>query len=71
MLSRWILNCLRHRTRRARRGLTTAAALESRTLLAALYPLENTFNLHSLPGATKSIYLDFNGQTVTGNSVER
>lgn len=66
MLSRWILNCLRHRTRRARRGLTTAAALESRTLLAALYPLENTFNLHSLPGATKSIYLDFNGQTVTG-----
>lgn len=66
MLSRWILNCLRSRTRRARRGFVNVAALESRVLLAALYPLGDTFALHSLPSATKTIYLDFNGETVTG-----
>lgn len=66
MLSRWIQNCLRSRTRRARRGRTAVAAMESRTLLAALYPLGDTFALHSLPSATKTIYLDFNGETVTG-----
>lgn len=28
-------------------------------------PLEETFRLHSLPGATKTIYLDFDGHTAT------
>ena len=31
-----------------------------------LFPLSETFKLHSLPSATKVIYLDFNGQQVTG-----
>ena len=34
----------------------------------ALQPLSNTFFLHSLPGATKVIYLDFDGHTTTGTS---
>lgn len=29
--------------------------------VAASYPLSETFDLHSLPGATKTIYLDFDG----------
>ncbi len=33
-----------------------------------LFPLSETFKLHSLPGATKVIYLDFNGQVVTGTA---
>ena len=33
---------------------------------APLFPLGETFQLHSRPGATKVIYLDFNGQTVSG-----
>ena len=32
----------------------------------ALQPLSDTFRLHSLPGATKVIYLDFDGHTTTG-----
>lgn len=66
MLSRWIQNCLGNSTRRTRRGRTAVSGLECRTLLAALYPLTETFKLHSLPSATKTIYLDFNGQTVSG-----
>jgi PKD repeat protein len=34
----------------------------------ALQPLPNTFFLHSLHGATKVIYLDFDGHTTTGTS---
>ena len=34
----------------------------------ALQPLSDTFFLHSLPGATKVIYLDFDGHTTTGTS---
>ncbi len=30
------------------------------------FPIADTFLLHSLPGATKRIYLDFNGHTTTG-----
>ena len=33
---------------------------------AAPFPLAETFALHSNPGATKVIYLDFNGHTTTG-----
>jgi hypothetical protein len=32
----------------------------------AIAPLSETFNLSSRPGATKTIYLDYNGQTTTG-----
>lgn len=34
----------------------------------ALYPLTQTFLLHSRPGAAKVIYLDFKGHTTTGTS---
>ena len=37
----------------------------------ALQPLSDTFFLHSLPGATKVIYLDFDGHTDHGDVVER
>ncbi|WP_020472808.1 M12 family metallo-peptidase [Zavarzinella formosa] len=33
---------------------------------AAPFPLSQTFNLHSVPGATKVIYLDFDGNTTLG-----
>jgi PKD repeat protein len=32
----------------------------------ATYPLDQTFKLHTRPGASKVIYLDFNGHTTTG-----
>ena len=35
---------------------------------AALYPLSQTFSLHSRPGAAKVIYLDFKGHVTTGTS---
>lgn len=34
----------------------------------ALYPLSQTFSLHSRPGAAKVIYLDFKGHVTTGTS---
>lgn len=34
----------------------------------ATYPLDQTFKLHTRPGANKVIYLDFNGHTTTGTS---
>jgi hypothetical protein len=34
----------------------------------ALYPLSQTFILHSRPGAQKVIYLDFLGNTTSGTS---
>lgn len=30
------------------------------------FPLEDTFELHSKPGSTRTIYLDFNGEEVSG-----
>jgi subtilisin-like proprotein convertase family protein len=42
--------------------LENSAQLGSGALIAnAPFPLEQTFSLHSLPGATKTIYLDFDG----------
>jgi len=41
-------------------------SLEARDLLTAPYPLEDTFFLHSSPGATKTIHLDFDGHTTSG-----
>ncbi|MBX3278173.1 MAG: PKD domain-containing protein [Acidobacteria bacterium] len=35
---------------------------------ASPYPLNNTFLLHSRPGASKVIFLDFDGHTTTGTS---
>ncbi|NOT58605.1 MAG: hypothetical protein HOP19_00090 [Acidobacteria bacterium] len=35
---------------------------------AAPLPYEQTFFLHSLPGATKTIYLDFDGHTTSGTA---
>lgn len=32
------------------------------------YPLDQTFKLHSRPGSTKVLYLDFNGHTITGTA---
>src|SRR3954447_21549296 len=40
-------------------GLTAGAA-------TATYPASDTFALHSLPGSTHTIYLDFDGGTVSG-----
>lgn len=34
----------------------------------ALAPLTDTFSLHSKPGASKTIYLDFNGHVLTGTA---
>ncbi len=34
----------------------------------AAYPLDQTFALHSKPGSTKTIFLDFDGQTVSGSA---
>jgi PKD repeat protein len=36
--------------------------------LGALYPLEDTFKLHSRPGSKKIIYLDFDGMLLTGTA---
>ena len=43
-------------------GITPTAAAQ------APYPYDQTFQLHSRPGSTKTIYLDFDGQTVTGTA---
>ena len=32
----------------------------------AAFPLEDTFSLHSKPGSQRTVYLDFNGETVSG-----
>jgi PKD repeat protein len=34
----------------------------------ATFPLDQTFKLHSLPGSKKTIYLDFNGGTISGTA---
>ncbi|MEE4313602.1 MAG: hypothetical protein V2J11_03855, partial [Desulfofustis sp.] len=38
----------------------------SPAMLDGPLPYDQTFQLHSLPGATKTIYLDFDGHTTTG-----
>lgn len=42
--------------------------LEPRNLFSAVVPLDQTFTLHSRPGATKTIYLDFNGHLTPGTT---
>ncbi len=37
-------------------------------LAAIVLPLDQTFRLHSRPSATKTIYLDFDGHTVSGTA---
>lgn len=46
-------------------GVTDSAPIVAKT---AALDLSKTFLLHSRPGSTKVIYLDFNGQTVTGTA---
>jgi hypothetical protein len=46
----------------------SAAAAPAATSAAATYPLSQTFRLHSLPGSQRTIYLDFDGQTVSGTT---
>jgi hypothetical protein len=50
-------------------GLPLSAGTSSSTTslqAAAPFALSQTFQLNSLPGATKTIYLDFNGNTTSG-----
>lgn len=39
-----------------------------RTPERAPYPYDQTFQLHSRPGASRTIYIDFDGQTVSGTA---
>ena len=43
-----------------------APAADASAAAAAPFPLDQTFGLHSLPGASKVIYLDFDGHTTSG-----
>jgi hypothetical protein len=45
-----------------------AATANAEPAASATYPLTNTFKLHSLPGATKKLYLDFDGFVMTGTA---
>lgn len=45
-----------------------AATGASATVTQQSYPLSQTFLLHSRPGGSKVIYLDFNGHTTSGTS---
>lgn len=47
---------------------SSGQALAAGPQAAPLFPLAETFKLHSNRGATKVIYLDFNGQVVTGTA---
>lgn len=49
---------------------TTAPGVEATPTVepAAPFPLEQTFLLHSRPGSQRVIYLDFDGETVTGTA---
>lgn len=44
------------------------AHLDPAAKVAATYPLANTFTLHSLPGSQRTIFLDFDGNTVADGS---
>jgi hypothetical protein len=48
-----------------------AAAEALTTPEAAPYPYPQTFALHSRPGATRKIYLDFNGHTISSSNAWR
>jgi PKD repeat protein len=45
-----------------------AASAVGTAQAAALYPISDTFLLHSKPGSQRVIYLDFNGYTATGSA---
>ncbi len=45
-----------------------AAAADSIRSQTVSYPLDQTFKLHSLTGSQRTIYLDFNGETVSGTA---
>mgnify|MGYP000017528900 CR=1 FL=1 len=47
---------------------TTTASGGSATIGGALLPADQTFKLHSRPGAQRVIYLDFNGHLATGTA---
>lgn len=42
-------------------------APEAAAAATAPYPLDQTFGLHSRPGSSRTIYLDFQGETVSGS----
>ena len=46
--------------------LQSEAASATAPAAAAPFPLDQTFGLHSTPGASKVIYLDFDGHTTSG-----
>lgn len=47
---------------------TPASAADTSLLDGSLLPLDQTFLLHSRPGAKRTIYLNFKGATVTGSA---
>lgn len=47
---------------------TVAPPPETESPQPALFPLDQTFQLHSRPGATRTIYLDFVGFTLSGTA---
>ncbi len=47
---------------------TTAAAPSPGLLDGTLNPLDQTFKLHSRPGAARTVYLNFQGATLTGTA---
>jgi PKD repeat protein len=47
---------------------TTTSSGGTATIRGALLPLDQTFKLHSRPGAQRVIYLDFNGHLATGTA---
>lgn len=51
-----------HESEQAEQHTTEMAAAAT-----APYPTEQTFALHSRPGSSRTIYLDFEGETVTGS----
>jgi hypothetical protein len=44
------------------------AMMSAQTVTAPAYPYADTFKLHSNPGASHVIYLDFNGETISGTA---
>jgi hypothetical protein len=49
-------------------GATTTVSTNTSVPIATSAALANTFKLHSKPGASKTIYLDFDGHTATGTA---
>jgi PKD repeat protein len=47
---------------------TTTASGGTDTIAGALLPLDQTFKLHSRPGAQRTIYLDFDGYVASGTA---